>query len=279
MPELPEVETIAADLRPHLVGSIILRCTLCFPDIVRHPDPGLFTASLRGRPIRSLTRRGKYILAALDADDLLVIHLGMTGQLSYVQPEVALLGHTHAIFSLQPASGGGPAELRYRDVRRFGRLLLGREGDLIESGKLPRLGPEPLDPRFLPDDLYRRLHGRRAPLKALLLDQSVVAGVGNIYADESCFKAGIRPDRPGTRLSRTAVRRLHHALRETLVSGISQRGSSVDDYLDAWGEPGRHQGELQVYGHGGQPCPRCSRPLMRVRLAGRSTVFCRRCQH
>jgi formamidopyrimidine-DNA glycosylase len=279
MPELPEVETITVDLRPHLVGSTILECTLCFPGIVRHPEPERFVSALRGRPLRSLTRRGKYILAALDAGDLLVVHLGMSGQLSYVEPNLPLLAHTHAIFSLRPARGAGRAELRYRDIRRFGRLLLGTEAELLQAGKLPRLGPEPLDPRFSPDDLYRRLRGRRAPLKALLLDQSVLAGVGNIYADESCFKAGIRPDRPGGRLSRTAVVRLHRALRETLTSGISHRGSSVDDYLDAWGEPGSHQGELQVYGHAGQPCPTCSRPLALVRLAGRSTVFCRRCQH
>jgi formamidopyrimidine-DNA glycosylase len=113
----------------------------------------------------------------------------------------------------------------------------------------------------------------------MLLDQAVVAGVGNIYADESCFRARIRPDRPAGRISRPAVARLHAALRETLLAGIANRGSSVDDYVDGWGEKGRHQEVLQVYGHGGGPCPSCSRPLALVRLAGRSTVFCRRCQH
>jgi formamidopyrimidine-DNA glycosylase len=143
---------------------------------------------------------------------------------------------------------------------------------------MPRLGPEPIDPDFTANDLYRRLHVRRAPLKALLLDQMVVAGVGNIYADEACFQARVRPDRPANTLSRQAVRRLREALDRSLRMAIANRGSSVADYRDAWGEAGRQQEELLVYGRGGRPCLRCGRPLSLVRLAGRSTVFCRHCQ-
>ncbi len=226
-----------------------------------------------GRRIERVARRGKYILCHLDTAELLVVHLGMTGQLRYVTPDVPLLTHTHAIFSLD-----GGAELRYRDVRRFGRLLFGTEEDLVRARKLPRLGPEPIDPDFRPLDLMERLRGRRAPLKALLLDQGVVAGVGNIYADESLFRARLRPDRPAGSLSRASVVRLHGALRESLLTGIRNRGSSVDDYVDAWGEKGRQQEELLVYGRAGEPCVSCGRPLSIVRLAGRSTVFCRRCQ-
>lgn len=264
---------MVADLRPHLPGKWIVSVELNHTSIVRFPEPEMFQARLAGRLIESVGRRGKYILVRLDAAEVLVVHLGMTGQLRYVDPEVPLQTHTHAVFRLDDGH-----ELRYRDVRRFGRLLLGSELDLRTARKLPLLGPEPIDEDFSPGDLYRRLRGRTAPIKALLLDQRVVAGVGNIYADESCYRARVRPDRAAGGLSRMAVSRLHAALRESLLLGIANRGSSVDDYVDAWGEKGRQQEELLVYGRAGLPCIRCGRPLMVTRIAGRTTVFCRRCQ-
>jgi formamidopyrimidine-DNA glycosylase len=273
LPELPEVETVTADLRPHLVGRTIAGCDLRFPTIVRHPSPAAFAAGLTGRRVEAMSRRGKYILHHLDSGELLVVHLGMTGQWRYVAADTAEPDHLHAVLTLDDGF-----QLRYRDVRRFGRLLLGSEQELVGDRKMPRLGPEPIDPTFTATDLYRRLHVRRAPLKALLLDQMVVAGVGNIYADEACFRARVRPDRVANTLSRQAVGRLRVALDESLRRAILNRGSSVSDYRDAWGEAGRQQEELQVYGRGGQPCFRCGRPLALVRLAGRSTVFCRRCQ-
>jgi len=277
LPELPEVETVAADLRPHLVGRTIVSCDVRFPTIVRHPDPERFAALLTGRRIEAVTRRGKYLFhrldGCLDEPTLLVVHLGMTGQWRCVPAETPEPDHLHAVLRLDDGR-----ELRYRDTRRFGRLLLGTESELVAARKLPRLGPEPLDPGFTAADLYRRLHVRRAPVKALLLDQMVVAGVGNIYADESCFRARVRPDRTGSSLSRPAVRRLHDALASLLAEAIANRGSSVDTYRDAWGQMGGEQDLLQVYGRGGEPCPRCGRPLAVVRLAGRTTVFCRRCQ-
>lgn len=273
MPELPEVETVAADLRPFLVGRAIERCDLRFREIVRHPDPDAFVAGVQGRRIEALSRRGKYILHHLDSGELLVVHLGMTGQWRYVEPSLTQPNHLHAVFSLDDGF-----QIRYRDVRRFGRLLLGSDEELVAARKMPRLGPEPIDSTFTATDLYRRLHVRRAPLKALLLDQMVVAGVGNIYADEACFRARVRPHRPANTLSRRAVGRLREALDVSLRSAIANRGSSVADYRDAWGGAGRQQDELLVYGRAGQPCMRCGRPLDLVRLAGRSTVFCRRCQ-
>jgi formamidopyrimidine-DNA glycosylase len=197
----------------------------------------------------------------------------MTGQWRCVAATTPEPDHLHAVISLDDGR-----QLRYRDPRRFGRLLLGSETELVAAGKVPRLGPEPLDPAFTAGDLYRRLHRRRAPLKALLLDQVVIAGVGNIYADESCFRARVRPDRPANELSRRAVGRLHAALADLLREAIANRGSSVDTYRDAWGDMGGEQGLLNVYGHGGEPCPRCGRTLSAVRLAGRTTVYCRRCQ-
>ncbi|HEV2217027.1 MAG TPA: bifunctional DNA-formamidopyrimidine glycosylase/DNA-(apurinic or apyrimidinic site) lyase [Candidatus Dormibacteraeota bacterium] len=274
MPELPEVETIASDLRPHLVGRTIVTCELRFPTIVRHPEPEVFADLVAGQRIESVKRRGKYILIGLGDERLLVVHLGMTGQLRLVSPETAIPVHTHAIFGLDDGR-----QLRYRDPRRFGRLLLGTEAALREARAMPRLGPEPIDPNFTADGLYEALRRRKAPLKAVLLDQKALAGVGNIYADESLYRARIRPDRAAHRVSRRSAHRLHESLRESLETAIKNRGSSVDTYRDAWGEVGGQQEVLLVYGRAGEPCYTCGRPLSAVRIAGRTTVFCRRCQH
>jgi formamidopyrimidine-DNA glycosylase len=273
LPELPEVETIVTDLRPHLVGRTIVRCELGFPTIVRHPEPEIFVDSVAGLRIAAVGRRGKYILIRLVRDLVLVVHLGMSGQLRLVEAAPPLASHTHAVFDLDDGR-----QLRYRDPRRFGRLLLGTESALLDAKALPSLGPEPIDPGFGADDLYRRFRGRRASLKAVLLDQATIAGVGNIYADESLHRAGLRPDRIAGSLSKKSARRLHESLRESLLVAIQNRGSSVDTYRDAWGEFGGQQEKLLVYGRAGEPCFTCGRPLSLVRIAGRSSVFCRRCQ-
>jgi formamidopyrimidine-DNA glycosylase len=294
MPELPEVETIVSDLRPHLVGRTIVSCELLFPTIVRHPEPELFIDSVAGMRIESLGRRGKFIFIGLGDGLLLVVHLGMTGQLRLVDADAPLEKHTHVVFGLDGLASIGPSgasrhlpmngedkkpqQLRYRDPRRFGRLLLGTEADLLSSKKMPRLGPEPIDPEFAPDELYRRLHKRRTAVKAVLLDQAAIAGVGNIYADESLHRAGLRPDRIAGTVSKKSAQRLHESLRESLRTAIENRGSSVDTYRDAWGEIGGQQEKLLVYGRAGEPCFTCGRPLSLIRIAGRSTVFCRRCQ-
>jgi formamidopyrimidine-DNA glycosylase len=274
LPELPEVETIVADLRPHLVGWTIVRCELFFPTMVRHPEPEVFVDSIVGMRITAVGRRGKYILIGLVDDLLLVVHLGMSGQLRLMEATAPLAPHTHAVFDLDDGR-----QLRYRDPRRFGRLLLGTEAALLRSKALPSLGPEPIDPGFGADDLYQRFRRRKASLKAVLLDQATIAGVGNIYADESLHRARLRPDRIAGSLSRKSVRRLHESLRESLLLAIQNRGSSVDTYRDAWGEFGGQQEKLLVYGRAGEPCFTCGRPLSLVRIAGRSSVFCRRCQH
>jgi formamidopyrimidine-DNA glycosylase len=294
MPELPEVETIVADLRPHLVGRTIQRAELNFPTIVRHPEPEEFVDGVVGKRIESVQRRGKYLKFALappaggpsappdhlpiNGEEqqphlLLVVHLGMTGQLRLVDAVAPLENHTHAVFFLDDGR-----QLRYRDPRRFGRLLLGTEQALLSSKKMPRLGPEPIDPGFAADELYRRLRKRRAAIKAVLLDQGAIAGVGNIYADESLHKAGLRPDRIAGTLSKKSARRLQDSLRESLELAIANRGSSVDTYRDAWGEVGGQQEKLLVYGRAGEPCFTWGRPLSAIRIAGRTTVFCRRCQ-
>jgi formamidopyrimidine-DNA glycosylase len=295
MPELPEVETIVSDLRPQLVGRTVVRCELMFPTIVRHPEPEAFVDSVVGLRITAVGRRGKYIVMRADDDVLLVVHLGMSGQLRIVDPETPLARHTHAVFDLEDWSEGGlPPEggalgkagscrtplrqLRYIDPRRFGRLLLGTESALLASGTLPRLGPEPIDPEFGAEDMFMSFRKRKARLKAILLDQSTIAGVGNIYADEALHRARLRPDRLAGSLSRKSARRLHESLRDSLQVAIANRGSSVDTYRDAWGSKGTQQEKLLVYGRAGEPCFTCGRPLSLIRIAGRSTVFCRRCQ-
>lgn len=274
MPELPEVETIASDLRPHLVGRTIASCELRFPSIVRHPEPEVFADLIAGHRIEAVRRRGKYILIDLREDRVLVVHLGMTGQLRLVKPDTPIPNHTHAIFTLDDGR-----HLRYRDTRRFGRLLVGTEAELFEAKAMPRLGPEPIDPGFTADALYSALRRRKAPLKAVLLDQKALAGVGNIYADESLYVARLRPDRIASHVSKQSARRLHESLRDSLQTAIKNRGSSVDTYRDAWGDLGGQQEVLLVYGRAGEPCFTCGRPLSAVRIAGRTTVFCRRCQH
>jgi formamidopyrimidine-DNA glycosylase len=294
VPELPEVETIVADLRPHLAGRTIVRCELLFPTIVRHPEPEAFIDNVAGRRIAEVRRRGKYIIIDLENELLLIVHLGMTGQLRLVNADAPLEKHTHAIFTLDgeanstspppgfaghlPGRRGGEKQLRYRDPRRFGRLLVGTEQSLLSAKKLPRLGPEPIDPAFAAEELYRSLRKRRTSLKAVLLDQHAIAGVGNIYADESLHRARLRPDRLAGSLSRKSAQRLHESLRVSLLMAIKNRGSSVDTYRDAWGEIGGQQEKLLVYGRAGEPCFTCGRPLSLIRIAGRSTVFCRHCQ-
>jgi formamidopyrimidine-DNA glycosylase len=233
----------------------------------------VFIDSIVGMRISAVGRRGKYILIHLVDDLLLVVHLGMSGQLRLVEAATPLAAHTHAVFDLDDGR-----QLRYRDPRRFGRLLLGTQAALLDSGAMPPLGPEPIDPGFGADDMYQRLRRRKASLKAVLLDQATIAGVGNIYADESLHRAHLRPDRIAGSLSKKSVRRLHESLRESLLVAIQNRGSSVDTYRDAWGEFGGQQEKLLVYGRAGEPCFTCGRPLSLVRIAGRSSVFCRRCQ-
>ncbi len=273
MPELPEVETIVDDLRPQLSGRRILRPHLTLERMVRYPAPGEFVDRLTGRRIRTVARRGKYIVMPLDSEERFVVHLGMTGHLRVCEPKESVVRHTHFRARLEQGS-----ELRFDDQRQFGRLLLGTEAELAAARAIPRLGPEPLGPELTPDAFGRLLRARRRPVKSALLDQSFVAGMGNIYADEACFRAGIRPTRMTYRLRVQERRALYDAIREVLETSIAARGSSIINYVDAFGAPGNNQGKLVVYGRGGEPCVRCGTVLKMTRLAGRGTVYCRRCQ-
>lgn len=273
MPELPEVETVARDLRAEVVGRRVVEVGLGHPGVVRHPAPDAFAAGLTGAAVTALERRGKYIICPLDSGDDLVIHLGMTGHLEVVPPDRAPRAHTH----LRAALDDG-RELRYADARRFGRLLLGHRDALAAAGALPRLGLEPLDAEFTAERLDAVLRRTTRTLKAALLDQAGVAGLGNIYVDEICHRAGVRPTRRCHRLTRRDRQAIHRAILEVLVTAIRNRGSSIDDYRDLWDARGTHQEQLQAYGRGGLPCLRCGSVMRRTVVAGRTTAYCPGCQ-
>jgi formamidopyrimidine-DNA glycosylase len=243
--------------------------------IVRYPSPTAFARRLKGKTIRAVERRGKYIVMPIGNDgQRFVVHLGMTGHLRVWEPEEAVVKHTHFRASLD--SG---LELRYDDPRQFGRLLLGTQEELVRARAFPaRLGPEPIHGDLTEAEFERLIRARRRPVKSALLDQSFLAGVGNIYADEACFRAGIRPSRWTHRLTARERRALYSSIQEVLENSIAARGSSIINYVDAFGIKGSNQEKLLVYGRGGQPCLTCGTPLQTTRLAGRGTVYCRKCQ-
>ena len=294
MPELPEVETIVNDLRPQLVGRRfeslhLTRDPAIRARLVRYPSANTFIRRLRGRTIMSIQRRGKYIVMPLDpaaaanngsaggiatAGERVIVHLGMTGHLRVWEPEEAPVKHTH--FRALLDSG---LELRYDDPRQFGRLVLGSMDELIAARAFPaRLGPEPIHGDLTEAEFERLIRARRRPVKSALLDQSFLAGVGNIYADEACFRAGIRPSRWTHRLTVRERRALYEAIQHVLENSIAARGSSIINYVDGFGLRGGNQEKLLVYGRSGEPCLRCGTPLQGTRLAGRGTVYCRKCQ-
>jgi formamidopyrimidine-DNA glycosylase len=271
VPELPEVETVVRDLRPHLEGRQI-RSLVVGKRRLRRPWSPKWTPLLPGRTITGVHRRGKWIQIALDDDRQLLVHLGMTGQLTIQPAGAPLADHTHLVFTL-----GDGQHLHFRDVRRFGSATLFADaGELQRFFKASGLGPEPFE---LEAKAWRRsLGGTQRCLKACLLDQRLVAGVGNIYADESLFEARLHPARVAARLTPAQARRLHEAIVVVLNRAIARRGSSIQNYVGGSGLKGEYQNEFRVYGRADQPCPRCRRPIQRIRLAGRSTHFCCRCQ-
>ena len=273
MPELPEVETVARDLRRELVDRRIDAVQVSRPDVLRTPPADVFSAVIAGQRVSSVDRRGKFILLGMDSGDDFIVHLGMTGHLVVCDGAEPEARHTHLRARLDDGR-----ELRFDDTRRFGRLAYGSRAALEDARVLPPLGVEPLSDAFTPAELRRLLHRSTRTLKAALLDQGRVAGLGNIYIDEACFAAGVRPTRRCHRVTRAQFRALHGAIQATLRSAIANRGSSVDDYRDVWNARGNHQEALQVYGRGGEPCFRCGATLRRTVVGGRTTVYCTHCQ-
>ena len=295
MPELPEVETVARDLQRWVAGATIEDATVHWERTIRHPQPPeRFEAEIAGATIRNVTRRAKTVLLHLDDGRVMTVALRMTGALIVAAPGALADPYARVVFSL--ADG---RELRYRDVRKFGRIGLWPGGGLrsvgagrgarsrkvAEGTKQYRIGevfsghgPEPLTRGFTAERFAQRLSRRSAKLKALLLDQSFIAGVGNIYADEALWRARLHPLRTADTLTPEEVRRLHRTVRQVLREGIENRGASFSDYVGADGEPGANAERLAVYRRTGEPCYRCGRRIERIVVGQRSTHFCPRCQ-
>jgi len=279
MPELPEVETVCRGLAPVLEGQRLQRVIARRPDL-RFPLPDGFGQRLTGRRVARVTRRAKYILVYTDDDTVLIWHLGMSGRvLIYtetssveVPPEQT---HDHVI--LETEAG---AVVRFNDARRFGFMTLVDARELDEHPMIARLGPEPLDPAFDAAALATRLKGKRSPIKAALLDQHVVAGLGNIYVSESLFRAGISPRRLAHTVQGQRVQRLLPAIKDVLGEAIAAGGSSLRDHRQTDGELGYFQHHFAVYGRAGEACPNaeCDATIRQIVQSGRSTFYCPKCQ-
>ena len=281
MPELPEVETVARGLRRTIVGRRILSVRLGKTDFI--DDPAALEQHLPGRQIEAVERYGKFMLLRLSpvngggppivngdgASAALLVHLGMTGQIAPNPAAQPCQKHTHACFLLDDNR-----ELRYTDARRFGRLAYLSAEPLREE--LRAFGADPLEVGV--EEFVKQARTRRARIKALLLDQSFLRGVGNIYADESLWRAKIHPARLGASLKKEQLKTLHRVLREILEKAIALRGSSISDFLDAEGQPGEYQRHHRAYGREGQSCYRCAALIRRAIVAGRSSYFCPKCQ-
>jgi formamidopyrimidine-DNA glycosylase len=270
MPELPEVETVVRGLRAPLIGHTVLGVWHDWQRTIRTPDAESFAARIIGQSFRAVTRRAKYILCELD-HDVLVVHLKMTGRL-YVTHDNAVHDADRWVHFRAQLDGG--QQLRFSDARKFGFVALVRSLDEIA----PLIGPEPLEDDFTVDVLRERLRRHRKAIKALLLDQAVLAGVGNIYADESLWRAGIHPLRPSDSLSDTEVALLHVAIRDSLTGGIDHEGASINWYRKPDGTAGEAQAHFFVYDRAGQPCQRCNTTIVKTRVAQRGTHYCPVCQ-
>ncbi|KRG68302.1 bifunctional DNA-formamidopyrimidine glycosylase/DNA-(apurinic or apyrimidinic site) lyase [Pseudoxanthomonas dokdonensis] len=269
MPELPEVETTRRGLAPHVQGRRIEQVTLRRANL-RWPIPAEISEQLPGQRIKQVRRRAKYLL--LDVDDgSALLHLGMSGSLRVLPGDTPLRAHDHVDIALDDGR-----VLRFNDPRRFGSLLWQPAGQVHEL--LQALGPEPLSEDFSGDYLFERSRGRKAPVKTFLMDQAVVVGVGNIYAAESLFQAGISPLRAAGAVSRERYRRLAAEVKVILEQAIQRGGTTLRDFISPDGAPGYFEQELSVYGRDGLPCLHCGRPLRHASVGQRATVWCGSCQ-
>jgi formamidopyrimidine-DNA glycosylase len=267
VPELHEVETVRAQLAPRLVGRTLARVDILDPRLTRPYDLFEVAEELEGDRVTAVERRGKYLVLRLESGFGLLVHLRMTGSFGF-SPAT----HERAVVELDDGT-----RLVYRDVRRFGTWLVLEDAE-VEPYLAEKNGPEPLGSRFTSRWLTTQLAGRKAPLKAVLLDQRVVAGLGNIYADEALWRARLSPLRPANGLAEYEVARLRREIRAALRAGIERQGSTLSDYAAPDGSRGSMQEEFRVYGRDGQPCRRCRTTIAKTRVGGRGTWFCPRCQ-
>jgi len=272
MPELPEVETVRSDIAPVLEGGRITEAAITDPRLVRPFAPEIVAAELVGERVGSVDRRGKYLIVRFESGRVLLIHLRMTGSLRHGRSgTLADDPHRRAVLRMDNGS-----DVAYRDVRRFGTWELLEPGE-VTAYLAARLGPEPLG-TLSAARLGTRLAGRRAPLKAALLDQRTLAGLGNIYVDEALWYGRLNPLRRAGGLDAEELRRLNRSIRKALRLGIERQGASLRDYARPGGESGAMQDEFRVYGRDGLPCVRCRTPIAKARIGGRGTHYCPRCQ-
>jgi formamidopyrimidine-DNA glycosylase len=273
VPELPEVETVRRRLAPVVAGRRFDAVGIADPRLTRPFDPRLVEAELVGERVSSLDRRGKYLIFRFESGRGLLVHLRMTGSFRHASgnglPDDP---YRRAVVRLDDGS-----DVAYRDVRRFGTWLL-LEPDELEPYLAERVGREPLDAGFMARRLAERLRGRRAPIKAALLDQRTLAGMGNIYVDEALWRARIHPLRPAGDLDDAEIRRLHRGARRALEAGLARQGATLRDYATPDGAAGAMQHEFKVYGRTGEPCDRCGTPIEKTRAGGRGTWYCPTCQ-
>lgn len=271
MPELPEVETTRRGIEPHVAGQRVREC------IVRRTDLRLpvseTLAEVEGKKITAIRRRSKYLLLETDGGTAVIVHLGMSGSLRIVKPAEPWKKHDHVAFTL-----GNGRQLRFHDPRRFGLVLQVSLADLQEHPLLKSLGPEPFDEAFDAAYLKTRFANRAVAVKVALMDAKTVVGVGNIYASEALFRAGILPQTPAGKLSKPRLERLVTAIREVLTDSIEQGGTTLRDFVGSDGEPGYFRQRLFVYERKGEPCRRCGTPVRHAVMGQRSTYWCGRCQ-
>ncbi|BCJ88033.1 DNA-formamidopyrimidine glycosylase [Effusibacillus dendaii] len=273
MPELPEVETIRRSLEALVVHKTIGDVTVNLPRLIRTPDDvEQFKIMLRQQTIRGVRRRGKFLLLDIGPYTL-VSHLRMEGRYGLYQTGEPIAKHTHLIFHFTDGT-----ELRYQDVRQFGTFDLLPENNLSAVPGLRKMGPEPLSGEFTPTVLQQKLKNRTGKIKSLLLDQNLVAGIGNIYADEALFRAGVHPEREAGLLTKAQIERVYRAVVDVLSESVKLGGSSVKSYVNGFGSTGSYQYHLNVYGRKDEPCPNCGTPIKKNRVGGRGTHFCPKCQ-
>ncbi|NLI93582.1 MAG: bifunctional DNA-formamidopyrimidine glycosylase/DNA-(apurinic or apyrimidinic site) lyase [Peptococcaceae bacterium] len=272
MPELPEVESIKLTLAKNTLGKKILDAEIFWPPAAVSIADLDFAELVKDRVIENFDRRGKYLLIGLNNGITMIVHFRMTGRLIYYPEKQPVDKHTHVVFYLDEG------EMHYSDIRKFGRIQLVPTQKASDISSLAKLGPEPLDECFAFDTLGQRLAKKKSSIKAALLDQAVIAGLGNIYADEALFRAGILPGRNTQSLKVSEIILLYNSICEVLTEGINARGTSFRDYRDADGNRGSFQENLMVYGRGGMECKECGSLLQREKIAGRTTVYCSQCQ-
>lgn len=272
MPELPEVEQVRLSLVPHVVGRKFTGVRVDVPKMVLHPDVEEFSKALIGRTVTGVGRRGKYLRLELDNGTWLLVHLRMTGALLAVKKELPEPRFTHLVFQLD-----GPENLYFTDIRKFGVVAL-IDGDGYEDKGYASLGPEPMDAALTPQYLKEKAKGKSTVLKSFLLDQSVIAGLGNIYVDEALFAAGVRPTRRVNRITRKEWESLTLAIKAVITQGLEHHGTTFRNYQDADGHMGDNSRYLQVYHRKGLPCLRCGTLLKQIKVGGRGSVYCPHCQ-